>query len=58
MDRGAWRATVRGVTQSQTRLSNLAHTCLYLKHSHHVMETPSTSLGEDEIFASLMSAHK
>ena len=22
MDRGAWRATVRGVTKSQTRLSN------------------------------------
>ena len=26
MDRGAWRATVHGVTESQTRLSNLAHT--------------------------------
>ena len=25
MDRGAWRATVHGVTESRTRLSNLAH---------------------------------
>ena len=25
MDRGAWRATVRRVTQSRTRLSDLAH---------------------------------
>ena len=25
MDRGAWWATVRGVTKSQTRLSDLAH---------------------------------
>ena len=25
MDRGAWRATVHGVTQSQTRLNDLAH---------------------------------
>ena len=28
-DRGAWRATVRGVTQSQTRLSDFTHT-----HTH------------------------
>ena len=26
MDRGAWRSTVHGVTRSQTRLSNWAHT--------------------------------
>ena len=26
MDRGAWRATVQGVTKSWTRLSDLAHT--------------------------------
>ena len=26
MDRGAWQATVHGVTKSQTRLSNRAHT--------------------------------
>ena len=25
MDRGAWRATVHGVTRSQTRLSNITH---------------------------------
>ena len=25
MDRGAWRATVHGVTKSQTRLSDLTH---------------------------------
>ena len=29
MDRGAWRATVHGVTMSQKRLSSQAHT-LYL----------------------------
>ena len=29
MDRGTWRATVRGVTQSQTRLSDFTHT-----HTH------------------------
>ena len=27
MDRGAWRATVHGVAQSRTRLSDLTHTC-------------------------------
>ena len=26
MDRGAWQATVHGVTKSRTRLSDLAHT--------------------------------
>ena len=26
MDRGAWRATVHGVTKSQTQLSDWAHT--------------------------------
>ena len=26
MDRGAWGATVHGLTKSQTRLSDLAHT--------------------------------
>ena len=26
MDRGAWRATVQGVTKSRTRLSDQAHT--------------------------------
>ena len=30
MDRGAWRATVYRVTNSQTRLSNLAHTVFSL----------------------------
>ena len=44
MDGGVWRATVHGVTQSQTRLSDLARTCLYLRHSHHGMETRSTAL--------------
>ena len=27
MDGGAWRATIHGVTKSQTRLSDSAHTC-------------------------------
>ena len=28
MDRGAWRATVHGVTKSQTRLSDLHFSCV------------------------------
>ena len=30
MDRGAWWATVHGVTKSQTRLSDLAHTHIHM----------------------------
>ena len=30
MDRGDWRATVPGVAKSQTRLTNLAHMCIYM----------------------------
>ena len=30
MDRRAWRATVRGVAESQTRLSDRAHMCMCL----------------------------
>ena len=34
MDRGAWRATVHGVTKSQTRLKRLSrHTHLYNKNN-------------------------
>ena len=33
MDIGAWRATVRGVTKSQTRLSDQAHTCIRIRSS-------------------------
>ena len=43
MDRGAWWATVCGVTKSQTGLSNWAHMCIRLlparsslKQSHHL----------------------
>ena len=51
MDRGAWRATVHGVTKSRTQLSNLAHTQWkgrptasgisghFPRHSH--LETPA-----------------
>ena len=31
MDRGAWRATVHGVTRSQTRLGDLGHTQVHFK---------------------------
>ena len=31
MDRGAWRATVHGVTESQTRLSTHTHTHIRIK---------------------------
>ena len=33
MARGAWRATVYRVPKSQTRLSDLAHTCLEVQES-------------------------
>ena len=36
MDRGAWRATVHGVSKSQTRLSRWAHT-----HTHTHSQTLS-----------------
>ena len=32
MDKGAWRATVHGVTKSQTRLSNQA--CMHIPQTH------------------------
>ena len=38
-DIGAWRATVRGVTKSQTQLSNLAHAC---KCTHTYIHTDTT----------------
>ena len=35
MDKGAWRAMVHGVTQSQTRLStHTAHTYSHMQHIH------------------------
>ena len=43
MDRGAWRATVHGVTKSKTRLSNLT----FIFHFHALekeMATHSSSL--------------
>ena len=41
MDRGAWRATVHGVTKSWTRLSDLACTpCLWVrKPVSHTLNT-------------------
>ena len=38
MDRGAWWATVHGVTQSQTRLNRLsiAHDIAYIKYMFHI----------------------
>ena len=33
MERGAWRATVHGVTESQTRLSAHTHTSDFMTHS-------------------------
>ena len=35
MARGAWWVTVHRVTESQTQLSNLACTCLLLKHANY-----------------------
>ena len=44
MDRGAWRATVHGVTKSQTRLSNQAHRHGAKEHSFKLSKM-SVSLG-------------
>ena len=45
MDRAAWWATVHGVTKSQTRLSDLLLTSLYLQSSYCLM-SPLFSQGE------------
>ena len=34
MDRGAWQATIHGVTKSQTQLSDNTHTSLLLNASY------------------------
>ena len=52
-DRKAWRATVHGVTRSQTQLSNNKNK-LKLKHKKHRLEArdlknPPTSLNEEEL---------
>ena len=42
MDRGAWRATVHGVTKSQTQLSTCVHTHTHAHtrtHTHKEEET-------------------
>lgn len=39
MDRGTWRATVRGVTESQTRLSTNTHT-----HNKHLKTSVALSI--------------
>ena len=50
MNRGVWRATVHGVTKSQTRLNDLTHT---KKHIHRtsilILEslTPSEELNQN-----------
>ena len=38
MDKGAWRATVRGLAKSQTQLSTHAHVCLcvFTVHPHYL----------------------
>ena len=43
MDRGAWLATVYGVTKSQTRLSNCAHTCMDNHNLYNLRGTPDIS---------------
>ena len=49
MDKGAWRATVYGIPNSQTRLSNLTHTHIYMwknypnwvgKYIHYLSKLP------------------
>ena len=46
MDRGAWRATVHGVTKSQTRLSKLiTHTLLWGLHMGGIIQDLSFGNG-------------
>ena len=45
MDRGAWRATVRGVTQSRTRLSDFTHT-----HTHTHTYTHTNAINGEKAF--------
>ena len=48
MDRGAWQATVQGVTKSQTRLSDWAHThthSAFRKVKHRYITTCSSRMG-------------
>ena len=40
MDRGAWRATVHGATQSQSRLSNLAAQARVKHPLFHLIRAP------------------
>ena len=43
MDRGAWLATVYGVTKSQTQLSNCAHTCMDNHNLYNLRGIPDIS---------------
>ena len=43
MDTGAWRATVRGVTESQTRLSDLAQDMVNTKSAPAVTQGTRTA---------------
>ena len=44
MDRGAWWATVHGVTESQTRPKQLStHTCMHAQYfTHNIKEIPES----------------
>ena len=45
MDRGAWRATVRGVPKSQTQLKRLStYACTHARTIHSLVETRPRSL--------------
>ena len=50
MDKGAWRATVRGVAKSQTRLSDYTHT-----HTHTHMVSPEVLQSEIYIWVQIQT---
>ena len=53
MDGGAWRATVHGVTESLTCLSNRAHTHMHA-HTHCLIATDrNQSVGGQETYAKI-----
>ena len=48
MDRGAWRATIHGVTESQTRLSNFTFTFHFHALEKEIATTPVFLPGESQ----------
>ena len=58
MDRRAWRATVHGVTERWTQLSNWAHVYLYMHFIHvYIKKLLSLTLGKKTLLKLSLSLH-